>query len=99
MKSHDLPCKVESASLEPKFGNRFIAGGEDMWVHVFDFHTGEEIGRLCGACRYLETLVSLINVFVCVLPFLVIFSAICIFLTYLCFHFCSSKFNHMSILF
>ncbi|KAG5619047.1 hypothetical protein H5410_018871 [Solanum commersonii] len=44
VKSHDLPCKVESASLEPKFGNRFIAGGEDMWVHVFDFHTGEEIG-------------------------------------------------------
>uniref|UniRef100_A0A3Q7FUV3 Serine-threonine kinase receptor-associated protein n=1 Tax=Solanum lycopersicum TaxID=4081 RepID=A0A3Q7FUV3_SOLLC len=44
VKSHELPCKVESASLEPKFGNRFIAGGEDMWVHVFDFHTGEEIG-------------------------------------------------------
>ncbi|KAJ8553395.1 hypothetical protein K7X08_024073 [Anisodus acutangulus] len=44
VKSYDLPCKVESASLEPMFGNRFIAGGEDMWVHVFDFHTGEEIG-------------------------------------------------------
>ncbi|KAK4361953.1 hypothetical protein RND71_017194 [Anisodus tanguticus] len=44
VKSYDLPCKVESSSLEPKFGNRFIAGGEDMWVHVFDFHTGEEIG-------------------------------------------------------
>lgn len=44
VKSHELPCKVESASLEPKFGNRFIAGGEDMLIHVFDFHIGEEIG-------------------------------------------------------
>uniref|UniRef100_K4C5Y6 Serine-threonine kinase receptor-associated protein n=1 Tax=Solanum lycopersicum TaxID=4081 RepID=K4C5Y6_SOLLC len=42
--AEDLPCKVESASLEPKFGNRFIAGGEDMLIHVFDFHIGEEIG-------------------------------------------------------
>ena len=36
---------VESASLEPKSGNKFIAGGEDMWVHVFDFVTGEEISK------------------------------------------------------
>ncbi|OAY82931.1 serine-threonine kinase receptor-associated protein-like [Ananas comosus] len=43
MKSYNMPCNVESASLEPKYGNRFIAGGEDMWVHVFDFVTGEEI--------------------------------------------------------
>jgi serine-threonine kinase receptor-associated protein len=39
-----MPCNVESASLEPKTGSRFIAGGEDMWVHLFDFFTGEEIG-------------------------------------------------------
>ena len=39
-----MPCNVESASLEPKFGNKFIAGGEDMWVRLFDFSTGEEIG-------------------------------------------------------
>ncbi|MBA0606390.1 hypothetical protein Godav_018861 [Gossypium davidsonii] len=44
VKSYDMPCNVESASLEPKHGNKFIAGGEDMWVHVFDFHTGEELG-------------------------------------------------------
>lgn len=81
MKSHDLPCKVESASLEPKFGNRFIAGGEDMWVHVFDFHTGEEIGRLYGARKYLETVVTLISIFVYVFLFLVIFSSICVFST------------------
>lgn len=40
-----MPCIVESASMEPKYGNKFIAGGEDMWVHVFDFHTGVEIGK------------------------------------------------------
>ncbi|KAL8458096.1 hypothetical protein ACS0TY_035828 [Phlomoides rotata] len=44
VKQYDMPCIVESASLEPKYGNKFIAGGEDMWVHVFDFHTGEEVG-------------------------------------------------------
>ncbi|KAJ0977833.1 hypothetical protein J5N97_013307 [Dioscorea zingiberensis] len=43
VKSYSMPCTVESASLEPKYGLKFIAGGEDMWVHVFDFHTGEEI--------------------------------------------------------
>ncbi|XP_061993000.1 uncharacterized protein LOC133710880 [Rosa rugosa] len=43
VKSYNMPCTVESVSLEPKFGNKFIAGGEDMWVHVFDFHTGDEI--------------------------------------------------------
>lgn len=39
-----MPFNVESASLEPKF-KRYIAGGEDMWVHVFDFHTGDEISK------------------------------------------------------
>ncbi|KAK9141619.1 hypothetical protein Syun_011019 [Stephania yunnanensis] len=39
----DMPCNVESASLEPKHGNKFIAGGEDMWIRLFDFHSGEEI--------------------------------------------------------
>lgn len=44
IKSYDMPCNVESASLEPKNGNKFIAAGEDMWIHMFDFHTGETIG-------------------------------------------------------
>lgn len=44
VKGYNMPCNTESASLEPKLGNIFIAGGEDMWVHVFDFHTGEQIG-------------------------------------------------------
>ncbi|KAI9117443.1 hypothetical protein K1719_011609 [Acacia pycnantha] len=43
VKSYDMPCTVESASLEPKYGNKFVAGGEDMWVRLFDFHTGHEI--------------------------------------------------------
>lgn len=46
VKSYTMPCMVESASLEPKFGNKFVAGGEDMWLHLFDFHTGEQIGLL-----------------------------------------------------
>lgn len=45
LKSYDMPCNVESASLEPTHGKTFIAGGEDMWVHRFDFQTGEEIGK------------------------------------------------------
>ncbi|KAJ7962906.1 Eukaryotic translation initiation factor 3 subunit I [Quillaja saponaria] len=44
VKTYTMACNVESASLEPKLGNKFIAGGEDMWIHMFDFHTGEEIG-------------------------------------------------------
>ncbi|KAI3802675.1 hypothetical protein L1987_30816 [Smallanthus sonchifolius] len=44
VKSYDMPCTVESASLEPKFGNKFIAGGEDMWIRLYDFNSGEKIG-------------------------------------------------------
>ncbi|XP_071710458.1 uncharacterized protein [Rutidosis leptorrhynchoides] len=44
VKSYEMPCNVESASLEPKYGDKFIAGGEDMWIRLFDFNTGEEIG-------------------------------------------------------
>ncbi|XP_070030562.1 uncharacterized protein LOC107808014 isoform X5 [Nicotiana tabacum] len=43
VKSYNMPCTVESASLEPKYGLKFVAGGEDMWIRVFDFHTGEEL--------------------------------------------------------
>lgn len=45
VKSYEMPCIMESASLEPRLGNKFVAGGQDMWVHVFDFHTGAEIGE------------------------------------------------------
>ncbi|PRQ19520.1 putative transcription factor WD40-like family [Rosa chinensis] len=37
---YKMPCMVQSASL---YGNKFIAGGDDGLVRLFDFHTGEEI--------------------------------------------------------
>ncbi|KAB2019281.1 hypothetical protein ES319_D08G287400v1 [Gossypium barbadense] len=43
VRRYNMPCTVESASLEPIYGNKFIAGGEDMWVRVFDFQSGDEI--------------------------------------------------------
>ena len=43
VKSYTMSCMVESASLEPTMGNMFVVGGEDLWVRLFDFHTGEEI--------------------------------------------------------
>ncbi len=40
-----MPRPVESASLFPS-RSKFIAGGDDMWVRLFDFTTGDEIGEL-----------------------------------------------------
>jgi hypothetical protein len=40
-----MPRPVESASLYPGLG-KFIAGGDDMWVRLFDFDTGDELGKL-----------------------------------------------------
>lgn len=42
-----MPRPVESASLFPSRG-KFIAGGDDMWVRLFDFDTGNEIGKSLG---------------------------------------------------
>lgn len=44
VKSYTMPRPVESASLFPSRG-KFIAGGDDMWVRLFDFETGDEIGE------------------------------------------------------
>lgn len=44
VKSYTMPRPVESASLFPSRG-KFIAGGDDMWVRLFDFDTGDEIGK------------------------------------------------------
>lgn len=44
VKSYTMPRPVESASLFPSRG-KFIAGGDDMWVRLFDFDTGDEIGE------------------------------------------------------
>ena len=37
-----VPYGVESASMHAP-GKRFVAGGQDMWVHVHDLETGEEV--------------------------------------------------------
>jgi serine-threonine kinase receptor-associated protein len=44
--SYTMPMPVESASLFPSC-SKFIAGGDDMWVRLFDSTTGDEIGELC----------------------------------------------------
>ncbi|CAI5956826.1 unnamed protein product [Closterium sp. NIES-64] len=42
VKSHRLPHQAESASYIPST-NRFVAGGEDLWVRVFDYETGQQL--------------------------------------------------------
>lgn len=42
LKSFTLPKQANSASLSP-VGDTFAAGGDDMWVHVFDYVDGKEI--------------------------------------------------------
>ena len=42
VKVHSVPWTVESASYCPAKG-RFVAGGEDMWVHLYDYDSGAEL--------------------------------------------------------
>ena len=58
VKSFSFPHKVESASYSPAKG-RFAAGGEDMWVHLYDFESGEELD-----CNRGQVLLGA-NVFIC----------------------------------
>ncbi|EGG22672.1 WD40 repeat-containing protein [Cavenderia fasciculata] len=57
VKVYSLPYDVHCASLHPD-GSRFIAGGSDFWVHVYDSATGNEIEVNKGhhgpvnCCRY-----------------------------------------------
>jgi len=41
-KSFSFPHKVESASYSPE-KHKLAAGGEDMWVHLYDFDSGEVV--------------------------------------------------------
>lgn len=41
-KSFPQTYSVESATFSPEKG-RFAVGGEDMWVHLHDYATGEEV--------------------------------------------------------
>jgi serine-threonine kinase receptor-associated protein len=43
VKTHTMEFEMESASLHPG-GDKFVAGGEDMWVRLYDFQTGGELG-------------------------------------------------------
>jgi serine-threonine kinase receptor-associated protein len=43
VKTHTMEFEMESASLHPS-GDKFVAGGEDMWVRLYDFQTGGELG-------------------------------------------------------
>ena len=44
--SYTMPIHFQEeggASLHPTTGKRFVAGGSDLWVRVFDLETGEEL--------------------------------------------------------
>lgn len=45
---HKLPYLVESASRHPGSGRRFVAGGTDVHVHVYDSETGAEVATNKG---------------------------------------------------
>lgn len=42
VKQHAMTAPTESASYCPA-KRRFVAGGEDMWVHLYDYDTGQEL--------------------------------------------------------
>lgn len=45
IKAYEMPMHFKDeggASLHPE-GRRFIAGGSDLWVRVFDYETGAEL--------------------------------------------------------
>jgi len=50
LKSYTMPIHFKDeggASLHPS-GTKFVAGGSDLWVRVFDYETGEELECLKG---------------------------------------------------
>ncbi len=47
VKQHAMTAPTESASYCPA-KRRFVAGGEDMWVHLYDYDTGQVSGGAGG---------------------------------------------------
>lgn len=46
VRQHKMPMHFREeggASLHPEKGDRFVAGGSDLWVRVFDFDSGKEL--------------------------------------------------------
>jgi FOG: WD40 repeat len=46
VRQHKMPIHFREeggASLHPEKGDRFVAGGSDLWVRVFDFDSGKEL--------------------------------------------------------
>mmetsp|Transcript_17417 Transcript_17417/g.33027 ORF Transcript_17417/g.33027 Transcript_17417/m.33027 type:complete len:363 (-) Transcript_17417:960-2048(-) len=46
LRQHKMPMHFREeggASLHPETGDRFVAGGSDLWVRVFDFDSGKEL--------------------------------------------------------
>ena len=59
IKSFTFPYNVESASYSPA-KQKLAWGGEDMWVHLHDFATGQEIDCNKGDfCCHLSAVASL----------------------------------------
>lgn len=48
VKKCTLSHQIESVSLHPKQKDTFVVGGDDLWIHVFDYETCEEIATLKG---------------------------------------------------
>ena len=42
LKEVSLPQAVETASYNP-LKKKFVTAGEDMWVHLYDYDTGQEL--------------------------------------------------------
>eukprot|EP01112_Ceratiomyxa_fruticulosa_P020918 TRINITY_DN725_c0_g1_i1.p1 TRINITY_DN725_c0_g1~~TRINITY_DN725_c0_g1_i1.p1 ORF type:complete len:318 (+),score=68.18 TRINITY_DN725_c0_g1_i1:565-1518(+) len=43
IKMYSLPIELHSGALHPDGNSKFVAGGSDFYVHVFDYNTGEEM--------------------------------------------------------
>eukprot|EP00054_Salpingoeca_dolichothecata_P021512 m.137882 g.137882 ORF g.137882 m.137882 type:complete len:333 (-) comp24010_c0_seq1:143-1141(-) len=57
LKTHDLPCPVETATLHPD-RKTFVWGGADNYLHVLDYETGNQLEEYKGhfgpvhCCRF-----------------------------------------------
>lgn len=67
LKRHAMPINFRNeggASLHPG-GKRFIAGGSDLWVRVFDYDTGAELEclKVRIMCEYILRMYILVETY------------------------------------